>query len=216
MNRYILIILFLVCASQILMAQPGNIAYPNPEYANEVYLYRKDSAVKLMRLEKNGSKMDTKTKFGGIGGAESGYTMDGEKSTVRFTSGNNLSFVYSNSSVSASTNPAADSTMRANGLDPSMMQQGMGGMSDPATMITLYKVDATKGKRKIYLAKSGGYFGGGKNKSSDKCTFSVKKIREGYWELVPDKPLKRGEYAFSMMGTGMNAMDVVLYAFAVE
>jgi hypothetical protein len=214
MNKYSLIILFLICTCQA-VAQPPNNAYPNPEFANEVYLYRKDSAVKLLRLEKNTSKMDTKTKMGGIGGAESGYTMDGEKSPVRFSTGQAISFIYSNSSASASTNPAADSTMRANGLDPAMMQ-GMGSMSDPATMITLYKVDPTKGKRKIYLAKSGGYFGGGKNKSSDKFTFSVKKIREGYWELVIDKPLKRGEYSFSMMGTGMNAMDVMLYSFAID
>jgi len=214
MNKYFLLVLFLVCVSQVI-AQQVNTSYPNPEFANEVYLYRKDSAVKLLRLEKNGSKMDTKTKMGGIGGAESGYTMEGEKSPVRLSSGHDLTFIYSNSAASVSTPSVADSTMRANGLDPAMMQ-GMGGMSDPATMITLYKVEPTKGKRKIYLAKSGGYFGGGKNKSSDKVTFSVKKIREGYWELVIDKPLKRGEYSFSMMGMGMNAMDVVLFAFAVE
>ena len=57
------------------------------------------------------------------------------------------------------------------------------------------------------MQKAGGAFGGKKSQSSDKYTFSVKKIREGYWELVIDKPLPRGEYAFSMMSMGAGNMD---------
>lgn len=110
--------------------------------------------------------------------------------------------------------------MKANGMDPSMMSgmSGMGGMmDDPANTITLYKAESAKGKRKLLMQKQGGAFGK-KNQSSDKYTFSVKKIREGYWELVIDKPLPIGEYAFSMMNMGMGNMDggTLLFAFAIE
>ena len=108
--------------------------------------------------------------------------------------------------------------MRANGMDPSMMGGMPGSMSDPATAITLYKTDAGKGTRKIYTMKTGGAFSMGKNKSSDKFTFSVKKIREGYWELVVDKPLPKGEYAFVTMNgySGVGGMDALLFAFGVD
>ena len=60
----------------------------------------------------------------------------------------------------------------------------------------------------------------GKNKlqSSDRITFSVKKIRNGYWELVIDKPLLKGEYAFAMMNAGMSGMDgnTLLFAFGAD
>ena len=96
----------------------------------------------------------------------------------------------------------------------------MDGMDDPSKTITLYKTESEKGKRKIYMMKSGGAmpFASKKPKSSDKYTFSVRKIREGYWELVIDKTLPNGEYAFSMMGMGMGNMDgsTTLFAFAIE
>jgi len=46
----------------------------------------------------------------------------------------------------------------------------------------------------------------------------VKKIREGYWELVIDKTLPKGEYAFSMMGMGMGNMDgsTTLFSFGID
>ena len=68
------------------------------------------------------------------------------------------------------------------------------------------------------MQNAGGAFGGKKSQSSDKYTFSVRKIREGYWELVIDKPLPRGEFAFCMMGMGAGNMDgsTTLFAFAIE
>jgi hypothetical protein len=53
--------------------------------------------------------------------------------------------------------------------------------------------------------------------SSEKYTFSARKIKEGYWELVVDKPLPKGEYAFTMMGmgTGMDG-STVIFAFGVD
>jgi hypothetical protein len=104
------------------------------------------------------------------------------------------------------------------------MGQGMPGMSsmtDPANSITLYKVETGKGKRKILLQKSPGAmpFGGKKIKSSDKLTFSVKNIKEGYWELVIDKTLSKGEYIFThtnaMSMSGMSG-DLLLFAFGID
>jgi hypothetical protein len=194
--------------------------YPDPEFNNEVYYLKKDSVHSLVRLEKTSAKMEGKSKGAGFGGYENGYAVDGSKSDIRL-SGSNLSFVVSNGpSASSSSGSSAqrDSMMRANGMDPSMMGGMPGSMSDPATAITLYKTDAGKGTRKIYTMKTGGAFSMGKNKSSDKFTFSVKKIREGYWELVVDKPLPKGEYAFVTMNgySGVGGMDALLFAFGVD
>ena len=217
MKRY-LFLSTAVIFSMSLSAQSDKTKYPDPEFTNEVYWYKKDSS-KLVRLEKGSSKMNTKTKLGGMGGAENSYTIDRDKSPVRLSSGKDLSFIFSTGAADRKSTPQADSAMRANGIDPAMMN-GFSGMMDPASMITLYEVEVDKDTRKVLLMKSGGMmpFASKKMKSSDKYGFSVKKIREGYWELVVDKNLPKGEYAFSVMGMGMGNMDgsVNLFAFAVD
>ena len=214
--KYLMLTIFSLCLSICLYAQK----YPEPEFNNEVVYLKKDSIHTMMRLEKESSKMESKTKGGGFGGYEMGYVLDGEKSTVRIQKSPGYSFIISNGASVKTSSPQQDSMMIANGIDPAMMDGmcGMGGMNDPANTITLYKAESTKGKRKILMQKAGGAFSMGKNKSSDKFTFSVKKIREGYWELVIDKPLNRGEYVFSMMNMGAGAMDgsTVLFAFGVD
>ncbi len=190
--------------------------YPEPEFSNEVYYLKKDKD-SLVRLEKSSSKMENKTKV--IGGSENSYSIEGERSPIRLTGGSNLSFVFSKGTSSGSSSPRSDSMMKANGIDPNMMDD-MGGGMDPSSAITLYKVSSEKNNRKIYLVKVGGYFSMGKNKlqSSDKISFSIKKIRNGYWELVIDKPLSKGEYAFTMIGMGMSAMDgsTLIFAFGID
>lgn len=203
-----------------LFAQPDQSKYPDPEFSNEVYWYRKDSAT-LLRLEKGSSKMETKTKLGGMAGAENGYSLDGEESTIRLNEAKKLSFIFSTGASKNTPRSASyDSMMLANGVDPSMMENMDGMMNDPSKMITLYKLETGKGKRKALLMKTGGAlpFAGRKPKSSDKYTFSVRKIRDGYWELLIDKSLPKGEYAFSVTSFGMNSMDgsVTLFAFGVE
>ena len=190
--------------------------YPEPEFSNEIYYLKKDKDYSLVRLEKNSSKMDSKTKI--VGPSEQSYSFEGDKSPVRLASGTNFSFVISKGTSGSSSSGKSDSAMKANGLDPSMMDQMSTG--DPSQMITLYKVSAEKSIRKIYLVKVGGYFSVGKNKlqSSDKMTFSAKKVRNGYWELIIDKPLSKGEYAFTMMNPGMTGMDgsTLIFAFGVD
>jgi len=214
--KYFVAIAFFLSSILSLSAQK----YPEPEFSNEVYYLKKDSVSSLVRLEKGSAKMENKTKMGGFGGSEMGYVLDEEKSRVRLAKRPDFSFVFSNGSSVKISSPERDSMMKANGMDPSMMEgmNGMGGMNDPANTITLYKAEPAKGKRKILMQKAPGAFGGKKMQSSDKYTFSVKKIREGYWELVIDKPLPKGEYAFSMMGMGMGNMDgsTTLFSFAID
>ena len=192
--------------------------YPEPEFSNEPYYMNKSAGNTLVRLEKNSSKMDTKTNA--ISGSESGYSIDGSKSPVRLGSGNNVSFIFSSGtsgSSSAASSAKSDSVMRANGVDPSMLS-GM-NMSDPSQKLTLYKMESGKGVRKVLLQKAPGMnpFGSHKMQSSDKYTFSARKIKDGYWELVVDKPLPKGEYSFTMMGMGMDAMGgTTLFAFGVD
>jgi hypothetical protein len=185
-----------------------------------VYYLKKDSTNTAVRLEKGSSKMETKTKMGGMGGSESGYILDGEKSTVQLKPGSSLSCIISKGGGGSNSSPRTDSMMKANGIDPSEMSGMIGSMNDPSNTITLYKAETEKGKRKIYMMKSGGAmpFSSHKMQSSDKYTFSVRKIRESYWELVIDKTLPKGEYAFSMMGMGMGNMDgsTTLFAFGID
>ncbi len=194
--------------------------YPEPEFSNEVYYLKKDTAYSAIRLEKESSKMEAKTKMGGLGGMENGYTIDDTKSTVRIGRGKNLSFVFSNGTTVKVASPQADSLMNANGMDPNMMQSMMSSINNPLDNIILYKLESEKGQRKILMQKSGGAFAPNskKIKSSEKYTFSVKKIREGYSELVIDKALPKGEYAFSVMNVGMSGMagDVILFAFGID
>ncbi len=212
--KYFMLSIIMQCCSLLLMAQQ----YPEPEFSNEVYWLKKDNGYKVTRLEKGSSKLESKVKFGGMGGSESAYILDGEKSTVRIENNKNLSFVFSNGTAGSKSSSAADSMMAANGIDVSAISSMMGSMNDPSKNIVLYKVEQKNGKRKILLQKNPGMspFGSKKQKTGEKYTFSVKKIREGYWELVVDKSLTRGEYAFAMINSGSADGSITVFAFALE
>lgn len=197
--------------------------YPDPEFTNEpYYLQKKDTTYKLVRLEKGTSTMETKTKLAGFGGSETVYTMDGNSSSVRIKAGNIPSFIVSAGAGSSKGTGSdhSDSVMRANGVDPNLIQQAMGGMMDPATRYTLYKSESGGGQRIILIQKThGGPFASKKVKVSEKFTFSVKQIREGYWELIPDKMLPPGEYAFSALDNSASSArgpGVLLFAFGID
>ena len=214
-----LIILPTLIISSFVCAQAN---YPEPEFSNEVYFLNKDS-MKAMRLEKESSKMVTKMNITGYGGGGSGYTIEDEKSRVRIGSGEGLSFVFSTGASAGKSSAASDSVMRANGIDPAEMSEMKGGMSDPANSISLYKAESGKGQRKISMQKAPGLLGIGAkkaylNENKKKYPFSAKKIRAGYWELIIDKSLPRGEYAFVVTGGSSDGdgMDAVLFAFGID
>ncbi|MBL0131613.1 MAG: hypothetical protein IPP43_11205 [Chitinophagaceae bacterium] len=121
------------------------------------FFLKKDNIDSALRLKKYISKMESKVKMGGLGGYESGYEMDGIKSTVRLSSGTNLSFIISKGVAvnNQSSSRQSDSMMAANGMDPSALSGMMDMMNDPASTITLYKMEIEKEKRKILMQKSG-------------------------------------------------------------
>ena len=190
--------------SEIILFGQSKSIYPEPEFSNELYYLKKDSTNTAVRLEKGSSKMDTKTKMGGMGGSESGYILDGEKSIVRLRVGNNPSFIISKGIRETKSSPQTDSMMRANGIEPTEMAGMMGSIDDPSNTVTLYKAESEKGKRKFLMQKYGGAmpFASKKSNSSDKYTFSVRKIRQGYWELVIDKTITKRRICIHYDGCG--------------
>jgi hypothetical protein len=188
--------------------------YPVPEYSNEIYLVKKDTAITLMRLEKVYSNQEMKVKMMGMGGMDQGYSTDGEKSTIRLTNGSNLLFIfYTGEPASASLSPEADSAMKANGMNMSSMPS-MSSMIDPSQMISLYNMKSGKEKRKI-LTQSSGLMGKSKN-TATKFALSIKKVKDNYFEIKVDKSLSKGEYAFVMMDMGGMGQSYTLFAFAID
>ena len=130
--------------------------YPEPEFSNEPYYINKSAGNTLVRLEKNSSKMDTKTNA--ISGSESGY----RSTATNLRSGLAAEIMFHSFFL---PEPRAhhlpghfaksDSVMRANGVDPSMIS-GM-NMSDPSQKLTLYKMESGKRRpRKLLLQKAPG------------------------------------------------------------
>ena len=215
MKKLIILLLMIAVNYSLLLAQTTQVKYPTPEFSNEIYFFNKESS-SVVRLEKGYSSQETSSKMGGMGGTSMGYSIEGSKSDVRIPYGN-LSFIYYTGEAPANSE-ASDSAMRANGMDPSAMGDPMAMMNDPARTTALYSMIAEKGKRNIItMAFSGMKILGKNKKESIKYTISIKNVKKGYYELVVDKPLPRGEYAFVMqdMSGGMDNKSK-LFAFGVE
>jgi hypothetical protein len=205
-----------ICITINLTAQIDVEKYPIPEYSNEINLLKKsDDSITLQRLEKGSAKKEMKVKMMGMGGMDNGYELEGEKSTVRLSSGSNLVFIYYTGAVgSTASNPVSDSLMKANGIDMSAMSNPMSMMEDPAKTITLYNTQSAKGNRKVMLQSMG--LMGKSKKTSTVYTISVKKIKDSYYQMIVDKELPRGEYAFILMSGASMDGSYPVFAFAVE
>lgn len=222
MNRVFILSVLYCLLSNITLAQGEKKVYPEPEFSKEIYLLNKDSVYTVSRLEKGTSKLENNMKMGGMAGGDNSYVLEGSRSGVRLSAGHNLSFVYYvGSSSQQDLTPEADSAMRASGVDPSMANMGSSMsdmMNDPSQTTSLYNAQIEKGKRKIVLQSYGGMgMGlGKKKKETTKYTLSIKKIREGYYELIVDKPLPRGEYVFIISSYGGMDGSQILFAFGVD
>jgi hypothetical protein len=97
---------------------------PKPAFLNHIYYYAADS---LTALEKMPAQIGTKTNAMSFGGGEPGYTLDGERSTIRIKAGDTIQFV---------------------------LRMGMASI-DPSMIIRLYKFDSKKGNRYAILTNQG-------------------------------------------------------------
>ena len=233
MKKYFLFPFAFLSGCILLSAQTSKKSYPEPDFIKEVYALRKDSNV-LVRLEKGTSKMENKTKFGGFGGADNGYTLEKEKASVRFSEGQPLTFIFRSrydKSTEDANNMNMDTSMKSMMGDTANMMGNMGNMGnmdmgsmmdammDPSQMISLYAMDSKKGMRKITIQASGGMnpFSKGKDKGgSTKYSLSFRKVKDGYFEIVVDKHLPRGEYSFINMGMGSMDNSSTLFAFGID
>jgi hypothetical protein len=206
-------------AGSFLLYAQNELIYPTPEFKNEINFLNTENMT-LIRLEKASSKIESKTKIGGMGGGESGYKLEGDKSVIRIPAGNNLAFVFFTGNASFSSTPATDSIMKAHGMDASMRSQinsGMEMMNDPSRKISLYNMNVEKGIRKITVqAYQGMKLFGKSKKESSKYTLSIKKIKDGYYEMIVDKTLPKGEYAFTLMDNGSMDGSYLLFAFGID
>jgi len=161
--------------------------------ASDVKLYH-PATEKQSDLEVTNAIRKQKKKLGGFGGVSFSYEIDGEKSTVRLN---------------------ADSAIF-------VLQQGTGSLAiDISMTLRLFKLEVKNGKR---IAVEGDYkpsvLGTGKT-TDTKIITNSKQLKEGITQIVPQKKLEKGEYAFisSMMEDnnydGRNTKYSV-YAFAID
>jgi hypothetical protein len=161
--------------------------------STEVKLFNQ-STEKQSDLEEAGAKRIQKKKLGGFGGVSFTYELEGEKSAIRLN---------------------ADSAIF-------VIKQGSGVITmDLSMTITLYKLEVKNGKR---VAVQGEYkssiIGSGKTTDS-KIITSAKQLKEGLTQLLPQKKLEKGEYAFisSMMeGNNYDGRNTkyIVYAFGID
>ncbi|MBS1598248.1 MAG: hypothetical protein JST75_08480 [Bacteroidetes bacterium] len=160
----------------------------DPKFLNHIYYYAGDS---LIELEQSTARMVNKTKGFGYGGSESGYEMEGEKSSVRISTGNNIRFA---------------------------IKLGM-SMADPSMMIRLYKLRAAKNKREAILDSQGGMYNRSKNTNSDEISFNIQKTGNDVYLIIPVSALTSGEYGFlNMMMANSNNRKVsfTMFSFGLD
>lgn len=92
------------------------------------------------------------------------------------------------------------------------------GSGDPSDKVDV-GIATVKKDRRRFTQESTGMTGAAKDISATKVSVSLKKIRDGLYQIVFDKPLPAGEYAFmppldlgSMMGGG----KLNLFCFGVD
>jgi len=161
---------------------------PDPKFLNHIYYYGKDT---LTDLEQASAHMISRTKALGYGGSEGGYSMDGEKSAVRFSSGDNIRFAVK-------------------------MDVPMG---DPSMMMRLYKFTAKKGSREAIVSSQAGRYQKGKNHDDADTPYNIEKSGNDTYLITATSKLAPGEYGFlnmmMMRGGGMKVTYTV-FAFGID
>lgn len=197
-------------------AQENKQKYPTPEFENEIYYLNKENN-SLVRLEKGNSGLKTKLRMAGFAGSENSFVIENDKSPVRLKENNSYSFIYYTGGSQGDTSASSD-TVPKSGTTGTSAFSGWDMMNNPSQTTSLYNAFPGQDERKVVIQAGGGMRLLGKAGESKKYTFSVRKIRPGYMELVIDKALPRGEYVFLVMGGLEINMDgsATLFAFGID
>jgi hypothetical protein len=161
---------------------------PVPSTLSEVTHYRK-SDNSLQKLEKGKAEFVTKTKGMGFGGAATNFVLDGDKASVRIVSADTVSFIVA-------------------------LAEGMG---DPSGWFSLFRVEVKKGKRIANYVNTKVY--GGKSGSGDGIvSYTVRKLGDQVYEIIPSVKLEPGEYFFVNRGTLANhgGKGADAFAFGID
>jgi hypothetical protein len=173
--------------------QAQDIASYGKAPSSEIKLYH-PATEKQTDLEATSATRKQKKKLGGFGGVSFSYEIEGERSAIRLN---------------------ADSAIF-------VLQQGTGSLAiDMSMTLRLFKLEVKNGKRN---AVEGDYkpsvLGTGKT-TDTKITTSTKQLKEGLSQIVPEKKLEKGEYAFvssMMQGNNYDGKNTkyAVYAFAID
>ena len=92
------------------------------------------------------------------------------------------------------------------------------GSGDPSDKVDVGIATIKKDRRRFTQESTGG-FGAAKDISATKARVSLKKIRDGLYQIIFDTPLASGEYAFMPaldLGSMMSGGKLNLYCFGVD
>ena len=159
---------------------------PIPEFINQPYYFDRDDN-RLIRLENNTGKINTKKKTLGLQGAKQILSADGGTSKVRFVSKNNITFLIK-------TN---------------------GDVNDLTTYVKLYRLTPANDKREVVVNSKEGIINNKDGGKSTTVSFSVKMISPENYMISFAEPLEAGEYAFVWV-KNMDSQEVTLYAFGID
>jgi 1-aminocyclopropane-1-carboxylate deaminase/D-cysteine desulfhydrase-like pyridoxal-dependent ACC family enzyme len=186
-------LLIIVYVSFSMSTKAQDIASFGKAPGSEIKLYHPAND-KQSGLESTTALKSQKKKLGGFGGVSFSYELKGEKSDVRIN---------------------ADSAIF-------ILVQGTGMMGmDISMSIMLYKLEVRGGNR---IAVVGDYKPSvlGMGKTTDtKINTNSKQLKEGLTQILPEKKLEKGEYAFItglMEGNNYDGKNTkyIVYAFSIE
>ena len=162
------------------------VAMPTPEFINQPYYFDKDDN-RLIRLENNTGKLNTKKKTLGLQGAKQILSTDGGSSKVRFVSKNNINFLIK-------TN---------------------GDVNDLTTYVKLFRLTPANDKREVTVSSKEGIINNKDDGKSTTVSFSVKMISPENYMITFAEPLEAGEYAFVWV-KNMDSQEFTLYTFGID
>lgn len=156
-----------------------------PEYIG-VFMGLKENG-DLVELERVKTELKIRVKALGFGGGEGALQIPGERSSIRFKSGENIQFV-----------------VRA----PSQQ-------TDPMTLIQFYSFESKKGVRKAVIVKVGAMGMSSKSTLSNNAVpFNVAKHGESSFRIVVSSTLPPGEYFFGVISEKNPTTDV--FCFGID